>query len=114
MVEVRNVGLNVRIPTSSCTDELCPFHGRLTVRGNLFTGVAIKKEMKNGLVVRREYVRYNKKYKRHERRRKNLSAHCPPCLGVSEGDTVRIAECRPLSKTISFVVIEKMEGVGAV
>jgi len=24
------------------------------------------------------------------------------------GDTVKIAECRPLSKTISFVVIEKL------
>lgn len=114
MVDPKDLGIKVRLPTASCTDELCPFHGNLRVRGNLFTGVAIKKKMKNGLVVRREYVRYNEKYKRHERRRKNLSAHCPPCLGVSEGDTVRIAECRPLSKTVSFVVIEKMESVGAV
>ncbi|MEM1737250.1 MAG: 30S ribosomal protein S17, partial [Nitrososphaerota archaeon] len=26
------------------------------------------------------------------------------------GDRVRIAECRPLSKTVHFVVIEKLEG----
>jgi len=28
---------------------------------------------------------------------------------VKEGDKVRIAECRPLSKTVSFVVVEKEE-----
>ena len=32
-----------------------------------------------------------------------------PCLGLKVGDKVRIAECRPLSKTVSFVVIEKVE-----
>jgi ribosomal protein S17 len=29
---------------------------------------------------------------------------------VKEGERVRIAECRPLSKTVSFVVAEKLEG----
>jgi small subunit ribosomal protein S17 len=28
-------------------------------------------------------------------------------LGVKAGDKVRIMECRPLSKTVSFVIIEK-------
>jgi ribosomal protein S17 len=28
---------------------------------------------------------------------------------VKEGDRVKIAECRPLSKTVSFVVVEKLE-----
>ena len=27
---------------------------------------------------------------------------------VKEGDRVRIAECRPISKTVSFVVVEKL------
>jgi ribosomal protein S17 len=27
---------------------------------------------------------------------------------LAAGDTVRIAECRPLSKTVSFVTIEKV------
>jgi small subunit ribosomal protein S17 len=36
------------------------------------------------------------------------AAHCPPCIKIKLGDKVRIAECRPLSKTISFVTIEKI------
>ena len=27
---------------------------------------------------------------------------------LKEGDRVRIAECRPISKTVSFVVVEKL------
>jgi small subunit ribosomal protein S17 len=29
-------------------------------------------------------------------------------MDVEEGDRVLIAECRPLSKTVSFVVVEKL------
>ena len=32
------------------------------------------------------------------------------CIDVKEGDEVKIAECRPLSKTVSFVVIEVNSG----
>ncbi len=35
-----------------------------------------------------------------------MHAYLPTCMDVKEGDEVKIAECRPLSKTISFVVIE--------
>jgi len=35
-------------------------------------------------------------------------AHSPPCLELSEGDRVRIAECRPISKEVAFVVVEKL------
>jgi ribosomal protein S17 len=28
---------------------------------------------------------------------------------VKENDVVKIAECRPISKTVSFIVIEKLE-----
>ena len=35
-------------------------------------------------------------------------AHLPSCIGdVNPGDFVRIMECRPLSKTVKFCVIEK-------
>ena len=37
------------------------------------------------------------------------SVHAPSCLELKVGDEVRIMECRPLSKTVSFVVIEKRE-----
>jgi small subunit ribosomal protein S17 len=28
-------------------------------------------------------------------------------MGVKAGDQVKIMECRPLSKTVSFVIVEK-------
>ncbi|MBQ7621081.1 MAG: 30S ribosomal protein S17, partial [Candidatus Methanomethylophilaceae archaeon] len=36
-------------------------------------------------------------------------AHASPCLGLKVGDKVTIAECRPLAKTETFVVIDKKE-----
>ena len=35
-----------------------------------------------------------------------MHAYAAECIDVKEGDEVKIAECRPLSKTVSFVVIE--------
>ena len=35
-----------------------------------------------------------------------MHAYIPECIDVREGSEVKIAECRPLSKTVSFVVIE--------
>ncbi len=37
---------------------------------------------------------------------KREPAHVPSNIDVSEGDEVVIAECRPISKTVSFVVVE--------
>jgi small subunit ribosomal protein S17 len=58
------------------------------------------------VVVSREYPRPTPKFKRFQRSRSKVHAYLPPCVEVKEGDEVRIAECRPLSKTVSFVVIE--------
>jgi len=61
------------------------------------------------VVVEREYLHYVKKYNRYEKRRSRYHAHNTPCLNARVGDVVRIAECRPLSKTKSFVVVEVMK-----
>jgi small subunit ribosomal protein S17 len=104
----RNIGVNVQPPTESCDDKFCPFHGTLPVRGQIITGVVSSVKMKNSIIVEREYMSYVPKYERYEKRTSKYSAHCPPCIKVETGDRVRIAECRPLSKTISFVTIEKI------
>jgi len=49
------------------------------------------------------------KYERYSRMRSRITAHRTPCLPVKVGDQVRIAECRPLSKTKSFVVVEVLK-----
>ena len=72
-------------------------------------GIVLSTKMDKTVVIRRDYQLYVRKFKRYERRHSHINAHNPSCLGVKEGDRVRIAECRPLSKTVSFVVVEKIE-----
>ena len=71
-------------------------------------GVVISAKMDKTVVVRRDYLKYVPKFKRYERRRSHTPAHSPPCINVKEGNRVKIAECRPISKTVSFVVVEKV------
>ena len=108
---MRNIGLDVKSPKRTCEDLRCPFHGTLGVRGRVLEGTVVSDKSKDTVVVQRDYLQYIKKYLRYERRRSNISAHSPPCIGAKSGDRVKIAECRPLSKTVSFVVIERLKGV---
>ena len=107
--EIRDIGIDVVPPTSECNDPNCPFHGSLSVRGQTIDGVVATVKMNKTVVVERNYMRYVQKYERYEKRSSRYSAHAPACLGLKVGDRVRIAECRPISKTVSFVVIEKKE-----
>ncbi|MDA4127941.1 MAG: 30S ribosomal protein S17 [Thaumarchaeota archaeon] len=101
-----SAGLAVPPPKRSCDDDRCPFHGHAKVRGRLLTGKVVSSPGKSFVVIQMEYLHKIRKYNRFERRRSRLSAHLPPCLNAQEGDVVTVAETRPLSKTISFVVVE--------
>ncbi len=72
----------------------------------MITGTVVSAKAKKMVVVSREYPRPVPKYKRYMRSRSKVHAYLPGCIDVKEGDEVKIAECKPLSKTISFVVIE--------
>ena len=103
---VRNIGITVNPPTKACNDPSCAFHGSLPVRGKSFNGVVVSSKSDKMIVVAIEYPHLVAKYKRLERRRSKLHAYLPTCISAPEGQRVRIAECRPLAKTVSFVVIE--------
>lgn len=103
-------GLEVPVPKEACDDAKCPFHGGLKVRGRLLSGRAVSTAGKGFVVVQMEYLHMVRKFNRGERRRSRVSAHLPPCMEVLDGDTVTVGECRPLSKTISFVVVESKRG----
>jgi len=105
---IRNIGIPVTPPEKTCSDRNCPFHGNLPVRGQIITGIVATKKMEHSIVVKREFMHLVPKYERYERRTSMYPAHLPPCMDVEEGDRVRIGECRPLSKSISFVAIEKL------
>jgi small subunit ribosomal protein S17 len=101
------LGLNVDEPDATCEDENCPFHGTLSVRGQTLEGTVASTEMTKTVVVEREYDVNVPKYDRLMKRRSRVPAHAPPCLDLQEGETVTIAECRPLSKTKSHVVVSR-------
>jgi len=102
-----DIGLDVKTPKRECKDENCPFHGKLPVRGQVLNGEVISIMDDKSVVVERGYLKKAPKYERYERRRSKHTVHKPECISLKEGDNVKIAECRPLSKTKSFVVIEK-------
>lgn len=105
--DVKDIGIDVKAPTEACEDKHCPFHGKLPVRGQVIDGVVISTKMDRTAVVEKQYLNYDKKYERYEKRTSHYSAHNPPCLNIKVGDVVSIMECRPISKTVSFVIVEK-------
>jgi len=104
------IGLNVTEPEGTCSDEDCPFHGTLSVRGQVLEGEVASTDMEKTVVVEREYDVFVPKYDRYMKRRSRVPAHAPECFDVSVGDTVSIAETRPLSKTKSHVLVEVTDG----
>ena len=107
----RDIGIDVPAPPQSCEDQHCPFHGKLSVRGQAIDGVVVTTRMQRTVVVERNYLRYIQKFERYEKRTRRMLAHAPPCLGLAAGARGTLMECRPLSKTVSFVVIQN-RGVG--
>ena len=68
--------------------------------------MVISTKMKRTLVIRRDYLNWCGKYRRFEKRHKNMSVHCSPCFeNVKEGDIVTVGQCRPLTKTVRFNVL---------
>jgi small subunit ribosomal protein S17 len=108
-MSVRDIGLHVSPPPKTCEDPICPFHGSLSLRGKLFRGTTVSIRAKNMATVEREFLKYVSKYMRYEKRRSKLHAHLPPCIDLSVGDKATVAECRKLTKTVSYVVVEKIK-----
>ena len=104
----RDIGLDVRAPKESCDDQHCPFHGRLPVRGPILEGTVVSTAMQRTAVVERILMHFVPKYERFEKRRRRYLAHNPPCLRIAVGRRVRIAEIRPLSKTVAFCIVQDL------
>lgn len=100
------VGLNVQEPETTCDDPNCPFHGTLPLRGQVLEGIVVSNKAERTISVERSYYKFIKKYERYEKRKSKINVHKPDCLSVNVGDSVKVAECRPLSKTKHFVLVE--------
>ena len=106
----KNIGLGFKTPQEAIkgnyVDKKCPFTGNVSIRGRILKGMVISTKMQRTIIVRRDYLHYIKKYKRYEKRHRNIAVHCSPCFRVKEGDIATIGECRPLSKTVSFNLLK--------
>ncbi|KAH8861498.1 40S ribosomal protein isoform 1 [Schistosoma japonicum] len=114
----KSIGLGYKTPKEAIfgtyVDKKCPFTGNVRIRGRILTGVVRKAKMNRTIVIRRDYLKYVKKYNRYEKRHKNMSVHLSPCFrDVTIGDVVTVGECRPLSKTVSFNVIKVSKAAGS-
>ena len=105
-MEMRNIGIKVAKPAGKCNDGNCPFHGSLKCGGRSFTGTVTSVKMQKTAIVEWGHRQFLRKYERYEKRGSRVKAHNPACINANEGNIVKIMECRPLSKTKNFVVVE--------
>ncbi|NQU79832.1 30S ribosomal protein S17 [Candidatus Woesearchaeota archaeon] len=105
MTRTRNIGLGTKLPSTACSDKNCPYHGNIKIRGKQFTGKVVSDKMTRSVLV--EWLGWQKvpKYERYRKTKTKVSAHNPACIDAKEGDMVRIGECRPISKTKTFIVV---------
>jgi small subunit ribosomal protein S17 len=102
----KDIGLDIPEPTKECDDINCPFHGELSVRGQIHVGTVVSDKMDLTVVIQQRREKLINKYQRYEKRQSKIHAHNPPCINAKVGDVVTIAECRPISKTKSYVVVK--------
>ena len=108
--KIKDIGLGIKGPEESCTDSKCAWHGKLSVRGRIFRGKVKSAKSSKTVIVEWGYNRFVPKYQRYERRKSSVTAHNPPCMKAKEGDSVVIAESRPISKTKNFIVVNVERG----
>ena len=105
-MDVKNIGIKVAKPKGKCSDNNCPFHGKLQCRGRIFVGTIISVKMQKTAIVECGHRHFLRKYERYEKRKSRVKVHNPTCTNANDGNIVKIMECRPLSKTKNFVIIE--------
>lgn len=106
--EIKNIGIETKKPENApkTLDSKDPYYGGVKLRGRIFTGIVISDKMQKTATIEWPRRKFNTKYERFEVRRTRVKAHNPESVNAKTGDTVKIAETRPLSKTKNFVIIE--------
>jgi small subunit ribosomal protein S11e len=106
----KNVGLGFKTPKTAINgryiDKKCPFTGNVSIRGRILRGIVHSTKMHRSIVIRRNYLHFIQKYQRYQKRHKNFAVHCSPAFEPKVGDDVIVGQCRPLSKTIRYNVLE--------
>tara|TARA_Y100000034_G_scaffold26979_1_gene32106 strand:- start:8485 stop:8904 length:420 start_codon:yes stop_codon:yes gene_type:complete len=93
---------------TECNDKNCPIHGNLKTKKKTFTGTIINNKMQKSATIAFERIIKYPKYERYGKKRTKIKVHNPPCINAKIGELVEVIECKPLSKTINFVIIKKV------
>lgn len=80
----------------------------IKTRGRQFVGTVVSDKPQKTVIVEWERRKKIPKYERYEKRRTRVQAHNPESINAVHGDRVLIAECRPMSKTKHFIVLQKL------
>jgi len=114
---VKSVGLGFKTPKAAVEgkyiDQKCPFTGNVSIRGRIIRATVRSTKMKRSIVIRRNYLHFINKYQRYMKRHKNFTVHCSPCFEPTVGDDVIVGQCRPLSKTIRYNVLQHISKAGS-
>ena len=112
----KTAGLGFKTPKEASQgiyiDKKCPFTGDVAIRGRMMRGTVVSTKMKNTIVIRRNYLHFANKYQRYMKCHKNFAIHCSPCFAPHKGDEVIVGQCRPLSKTVRYNVMQVIQKTG--
>jgi small subunit ribosomal protein S17 len=109
--KARSIGIAVNPPEAVCeNDKHCPFHGQISLRGRIIKAKVVRARVAKNALVEWNWLKKIPKFERYEKKRTRIMVHSPSCIGAKEGDTVKIMETRKISKTKSFVIVEKLKG----
>lgn len=104
----RDIGIKVKPPIKACEgDKNCPFHGSISLRGRQRSATVVSAKVPKNAKVEWAWKRPVPKYERLEKKRTRITVHNPACISAKPGDKVQIMETRKISKTKSFVIVEK-------
>lgn len=80
----------------------------VSARGRTFSGTIVKKFPKR-VVIEFERTVPIKKYQRYFKKKMKIHARIPMGMNLNIGDYIKVKECRPLSKIIHTIVVEKIK-----
>jgi len=109
--KTKNIGLDVPYPEKTCTDAKCPFHGSLGIKPRTIVGKVVSSKMTNSAIIERETRKYIPKYERYIKQKSKIAVHNPPCIEAKDGDIVKVALTKPLSKKKNYVIVQILEKV---
>ncbi|MBN2458014.1 30S ribosomal protein S17 [Candidatus Woesearchaeota archaeon] len=111
--KARNIGISVNAPEKECkNDKHCPFHGEISLRGRIIKCKVVHAKVPKNAIVEWNWTKKIPKYERYEKKRTRINVHNPACISAKEGDIVKIMETKKISKTKSFVIVEKIGQTG--